>query len=190
MHEFVEECRREWRRLGVSDPIANEMAADLAADIEEAESEGGSAEDVLGNGAFDPRRFAGSWAAARGVTAPLMPAPAKRRWPALAFGLTGCTALLALAIGVLVGGRQSAAFAVSARRFVGGPKSFRVSPRTPVVVQHLQHFGGFGLIALLLLLVGVVGIGLALYYGSGWNGGRIGPWEIRRYRAPSGSSLS
>jgi hypothetical protein len=46
MIEFVEECRREWRRLGVPDPIANEMAADLAADIEEAEAEGGSAEDV------------------------------------------------------------------------------------------------------------------------------------------------
>jgi hypothetical protein len=56
--EFVEECRREWRRLGVPDPIANEMAADLTADIEEAEAEGGSAEDVLGNSVFDPRRFA------------------------------------------------------------------------------------------------------------------------------------
>ena len=33
MNEFVEECRREWRRLGVPDPIANEMAADLTADI-------------------------------------------------------------------------------------------------------------------------------------------------------------
>ena len=31
MNEFIEECRREWRRLGVPDPIANEMAADLAA---------------------------------------------------------------------------------------------------------------------------------------------------------------
>ena len=48
MSEFVEECRQEWRRLGVPDPIANEMAADLTADIEEAEAEGGSAEDVLG----------------------------------------------------------------------------------------------------------------------------------------------
>ena len=57
MNEFVEECRREWRRLGVPDPIANEMAADLTADIEEAESEGGTAEDVVGNGAFDPRRL-------------------------------------------------------------------------------------------------------------------------------------
>ena len=46
------------------------MAADLTADIEEAEAEGGSAEDVLGNSAFDPRRFAAAWAGARGVTAP------------------------------------------------------------------------------------------------------------------------
>ena len=48
MNEFVEECRREWRRLGVPDPVANEMAADLAADLEEAEAEGCSAEEVLG----------------------------------------------------------------------------------------------------------------------------------------------
>src|SRR5579864_4893833 len=68
--EFVDECRREWRRLGVPDPVANEMAADLTADLEEAEAEGGSPEDVLGNSAFDPRRFAAAWAAARGVTGP------------------------------------------------------------------------------------------------------------------------
>jgi hypothetical protein len=47
MNEFVEECRREWKRLGVADPIAMEMALDLTADIEEAEAEGGSAEDVF-----------------------------------------------------------------------------------------------------------------------------------------------
>lgn len=189
MNEFVEECRREWRRLGVSDPIANEMAADLGADIEEAESEGGSAEDVLGNSAFDPRRFAGSWATARGVATPPHAAPPKRRWPALAFGLMGLTALVALAAGILVGGRQSAAFAVSARRFPGPPRSFRVSAGPLVGVQHFQHFGGFALFAVLLLVVGVVGISLALYYGSRWSGGRIGPWEVRRYRAHTDSSF-
>ena len=62
MTEFVQECRREWRRLGVPDPIASEMAADLTADLEEARAEGGSPEDVLGNNAFDPRRFAAAWA--------------------------------------------------------------------------------------------------------------------------------
>src|SRR5712691_2704697 len=65
--QFVEECRREWKRLRVPDPVANEMAADLAADLAEAEAEGGSAEDVLGSGAFDPRSFAASWATERGV---------------------------------------------------------------------------------------------------------------------------
>src|ERR1700678_3007638 len=120
MSEFIEECRREWRRLGVPDPIANEMAADLAADIEEAESEGGSAEDVLGNSAFDPRGFAGSWAVARGVTAPPVSTSPRRRWPALAFGLVGGVALLALAGAVLVGGRQGAAAISSVGR--NGPR--------------------------------------------------------------------
>ena len=67
MNEFVEECRREWQRLGVPEPVANEMAADLAADLEEAEAEGVPAEEVLGSGAFDPRSFAAAWAAERGV---------------------------------------------------------------------------------------------------------------------------
>jgi hypothetical protein len=67
VNEFVEECRREWKRLRVPDPVANEMAADLAADLAEAEAEGVSPEEVLGSGAFDPRSFAASWAAERGV---------------------------------------------------------------------------------------------------------------------------
>ncbi len=73
MNEFVDTCRDEWRRLGVPDVVANEMAADLAADLDEAAADGGSPEDVLGNGAFDPRRFADEWADARGVIA--TPAP-------------------------------------------------------------------------------------------------------------------
>jgi hypothetical protein len=67
VNEFVEECRREWKRLGVPDPVAGEMAADLAADLEEAAAEGASPEEVLGSGAFDPRAFAVVWAAERGV---------------------------------------------------------------------------------------------------------------------------
>jgi len=63
---FVEECRREWKRLGVPDLIAEEMATDLGADLEEAEAEGVGAEQLLGGGA-DPRRFAADWAQARGV---------------------------------------------------------------------------------------------------------------------------
>jgi hypothetical protein len=189
--EFVDECRREWRRLGVSDPIANEMAADLTADIEEAEAEGGSAEDVLGNSAFDARRFAGSWALARGVTAPPRPMPMApvQRWPVLAFGVVGCMALLALGAAVLLGGRQSAAAAISFRSR-GTPGSTRGFPGSPLILQHIQQFPGFAVFALFLLVIGVVSLGVAVLYGFRWSGGRIGPWEIRRYRArpePSGT---
>jgi len=74
--QFVDECRQEWKRLGVPDAAANEMAADLEADLEEAESEGISAEEVLGDGAFDPRSFAASWAMERGLIHPTGAAPA------------------------------------------------------------------------------------------------------------------
>ena len=186
MNEFVEECRREWRRLGVPDPIANEMAADLTADIEEAESEGGTAEDVVGNGAFDPRRFAAAWANARGVTAPPSISPPPRRWPVLAFGLTGLAALLALVVAVAVGGRQSSAAISAVTRNGGGTGSVHVFPGSPVV-QHFQDFPGFALVALFLLVVGVVGVGLAVAYWAPWNGTRVGPWEIRRHSPHSHS---
>jgi hypothetical protein len=70
MSEFIEECRREWKRLHVPDPVANEMAADLAADLREAEVEGASPEALLGTAAFDPQAFARSWAQERGLVAP------------------------------------------------------------------------------------------------------------------------
>ncbi len=47
MSEFVEQCRREWSRLGVADPLAEEMAADLTSDLEEAEAEGVSTAEYL-----------------------------------------------------------------------------------------------------------------------------------------------
>ena len=40
MSDFVEQCRNEWRRLGVADPLADEMAEDLATDLREAEEIG------------------------------------------------------------------------------------------------------------------------------------------------------
>jgi hypothetical protein len=100
VNDFVEECRREWKRLGVPDAVANEMAADLAADLTEAEAEGASAEDVLGTGAFDPRSFAAAWAFARGVAE--RPSPdgrEPRRWLVLA--ALAAFALVAIAGGVL-----------------------------------------------------------------------------------------
>lgn len=67
MSDFVDACRSEWKRLGVRDEVADDMAAELTADLAEAEAEGGSAEDVLGGAASDPRAFARSWAVERSV---------------------------------------------------------------------------------------------------------------------------
>jgi hypothetical protein len=67
VNDFVDECRREWRRLRVPDPVADEMAAELAADLAEAENEGIPVDEVLGGTVSDPRSFAASWAAERGV---------------------------------------------------------------------------------------------------------------------------
>jgi hypothetical protein len=179
VNDFVEECRREWRRLGVPDPIANEMAADLTADIEEAEAEGGSAEDVLGNSVFEPQRFAASWAGARGVTAPAPPDGAPRRRAAPAVAVTAFAAFLALTAIALLIGRHSVSAAVSVRRILTGPGSARlfgpgpVSPPFRSFVFGPQFAGPhawlFVLLSVLMLLAGMVALGLAALYLSPWS---------------------
>lgn len=65
MNEFVNECRREWKRLGVPRSTAEEMAAELATDLDE-----GTPEEVLGSDAVDAASFARAWATERGVIRP------------------------------------------------------------------------------------------------------------------------
>jgi hypothetical protein len=179
--EFVNECRREWRRLGVPDPVANEMAADLTVDLEEAEADGGSPEDVLGNMVFDPRRFAAAWAVARGVTGPPVPESPSLWRPRLVIVLT--VLLGALAVGaplVLLVGLRGGSFAVATRRIVAGPAPTRIFPpgvgRFPGPLGPFVQtsMGGVGdLVAWTLLFVGVVGLGLlAVLYWSFWSGPR------------------
>jgi hypothetical protein len=191
--EFVEECRGEWKRLGVPDPIANEMAADLTADIEEAEAEGGSAEDVLGTSLFDPRRFAAAWAGARGVTGPPVsvdpPAPPIRErhpWyrPVTVVALAGVGFLMAVAAAALVVGRHSSAVAAPVRRILSMPGSTRLFGPSQAVPPFrnfvpgpsfvVQNAGPFAIVAFALLLVGVVVVGLAVLYWSPWS-----PWSRR-----------
>jgi hypothetical protein len=192
VNEFLEECRREWRRLGVPDPVASEMAADLTADLEEAEAEGGSPEDVLGNAAFDPRRFAASWAVARGVTnppVPPVPAVADRRtfWrPPVSVALIALLGLVVLGAGfVLAVGRSSSSIAIASRQIVDGRGPLRLLlPGPPRRIIPVGPFFGTQVagvsvhpLALLLLIVAVVGIGvLALLYWSPWSG----PRRLRR----------
>ena len=186
MHEFVEECRAEWRRLGVPDPIANEMATDLAADIAEAEAEGGSAEDVLGDSLFDSRRFAASWAGARGVTNP-PPAEPRRHWPVLVVAAAAAVvAVITLGAAALLVGHRSASAAISVRRILGPGASHWIGP-VPVAPP-LGYFASgrsvavgppiaVALVILALLLVGAVALGLAVWYWAPWArrgpGGRL-----------------
>ena len=101
MSEFVEQCRREWRRLGVADPLAEEMAADLASDLEEAEAEGVSAAEYLGSSSSDARLFAASWARERGII-PAPPSPEKGPRRPLALVAFTCLAAITVIVAALL----------------------------------------------------------------------------------------
>ena len=100
MNAFVEECRREWKRLGVPDGVAEEMATELESDLAEAEADGVSAAEMLGES--DPRRFAANWARERGLVPE--PPPQKRRrriWPWIVVAVFLVLLLPALAVQAL-----------------------------------------------------------------------------------------
>src|SRR5580765_2526767 len=102
MSDFVEQCRREWKRLGVPDPLAEEMAADLASDLREAEAEGVSAEELLGSSYFDPRSFAASWAAERGIIPEPPGRGSGRRRPLVLVAFTAVAAITVIVAALLL----------------------------------------------------------------------------------------
>jgi hypothetical protein len=102
MNDFIEQCRREWKRLGVPDPLAEEMAADLASDLREAEAEGISAEEYLGSGASDPRSFATSWATERGIVSEPQDRWRGRRKPPALVAFTALATLALIVAAVLL----------------------------------------------------------------------------------------
>jgi hypothetical protein len=171
MSSFVDECRKEWSRLGVPEAEANEMAADLEADLAEAKADGVSPEEVLGNGYFDPRSFAASWAASRGFVRPTRSARGaiQVRTLALALGAVVATAFVALGLAFLFGtpvvNRSVSAAATPFR------PHFRVHPVVlgPVTPPSLQPAG------LVLLLVGLAGLGAVLWLWRPWSPRRGGP---------------
>jgi hypothetical protein len=184
VRKFVKECRREWKRLGVPDPVASEMAADLDADLEEAAAEGASPEDVLGSAAFDPRSFAASWAAERGVTQPPSPKQTLSRGSLiLAAGATLLVAVSAAGLAMLASRSGAAISASPAVGRVAIPASPGL-PRPPgVAVLPLglhQNVSGLDVHAVgwLLLIVGIVG-GLFMLLWWSWAG--PGPPRRRIY---------
>jgi hypothetical protein len=182
MNRFVEDCRREWARLQVPEGVANEMAAELEADLAEAEAEGVSAEELLGRGVFDARTFAAAWAAERGVVPVQSPAERRRKWstpPAIVvalavlvvFALVGVALLHAHAsTSVVIKQSRTAFFPGPLERVHVGPFAGPtiVRPDVAAVNQETSVAG------VTLLLVGIVGIVVTL---AVW-------WASSRWRRP------
>jgi hypothetical protein len=166
MNDFVEQCRREWKRLRVPDPVANEMATDLAADLEEAEAEGVSAEEVLGRSAFDPRSFAASWAAERGV---IPSASSSTSHQASASRKPLIFAVLALLTVIAVTGAALIALPVRSRSVATAPQPpIPHAPPAPSGLSVLNSgpFANQVLAWTLLLLVATVGVVVAAWLWS------------------------
>jgi hypothetical protein len=169
MSRFVEECQKEWNRLGVSQATANEMAADLELDLAEAEADGVSPEEVLGNGYFDARAFAREWASARGVVDVYVgerkPVQRVRVRPlVLAASALACVIAAGLGLLMVVGihtGSVSLAV-VSLRRAVPRP--------LPGMFFRGGQFGASGpgpafvVLGLILLFAGLLGGGITLWF--------------------------
>jgi hypothetical protein len=172
VRQFVEECRREWKRLGVPDPVANEMAADLEADLQEAEAEGASAEAVLGRSAFDPRSFAAAWAQ-------------PRSWLPAAIAVFAGVAILGvllaifaprpqfrtarLALNSLPAGRPGIRTFAPVPSILTLPRGIIVGPRRAVGPIEVVGDGPrrkLQAVGLILLLIGITGLVASLMYRS------------------------
>lgn len=161
MNTFVEQCLLEWRRIGVPDGVANEMASDLEADLREAAADHVAPEEVLGNGIFDAPLFARSWAAARGVIPTAPPAPVAHRdgRRVVAVALTALAVLAAGLLTVVVFHPFARAVAVRRATFVGpGPgRHPGVFLRPGILVGHPAGIGApagvltFGLLVIAAL---------------------------------------
>lgn len=183
MSRFVDDCRKEWGRLGVPEVEANEMAADLEADLAEARADGVSPEEVLGNGYFDAKSFAASWAMARGV---VDVAPRGRSTIPLGMALGAVAAAVVAGVGflILVGprfGSQAAAFSVPRRNNRPLPSIF-VSPHHVFSAGPNAALGPLGLAFLLLGLFGFVAI---LWIWRPWSGRRQGTESDQNIGMPS-----
>ena len=169
MSEFVEQCRREWRRLGVADPLAEEMAADLTSDLDEAEAEGVSAAELLGSSASDPRSFAASWASERGI----IPAPPNRetgrRRP---FALVAFTCLAAITVIVsallLATGEPKVSLTTTRTRPPHLPLP-PAHPTVPAVTVHRVQASAAAPVEWILLVVALAALGFSVWLWLRWR---------------------
>jgi hypothetical protein len=163
MNAFVEQCLREWKRLGVPDLVANEMAADLDADLRDAAADNVAPEEVLGNAIFDAQSFARSWAEERGVTPPAhVPVSRSSGLQITAIVLAGLAVLGAGLLALVI-------FHPTARAMVVGPTVFKkISGSRPTtigfppptgMVQHAGIGAPLGVLAVGLVVIALLSAG-------------------------------
>ena len=166
MNDFVEQCRREWRRLGVPDPLAEEMATDLMSDLREAEAEGVSAEELLGSSVFDPASFAAAWAAERGILPPPATRAVTRRRPVSLIAFTAIAATAAIvAAALLVTGEPTLTLRTNRAPHPLGPLP-------PGIGGQVHSASASAPIEWVLLVLALVALGFAARLWSTWGRGQ------------------
>jgi hypothetical protein len=171
MSRFVGDCRREWIRLGVPDAEANEMAADLEADLAEAQAEGASPEEVLGNGYFDAKSFAASWALARGVVRTPPRDVSTIRIRSLVLALSTLTGAVVAAVGFLIlvrprFGAQASAAVRFVRPFNRPVPSILIDPHDRLLFAGSGSIDPLGWV---LLIAGLIGLSVMLWIWRPWS---------------------
>jgi hypothetical protein len=184
--QFVDECRREWNRLGVPEAFANEMAADLDADLAEARADGASPEEVLGNGYFDARSFAASWAIAPGVVRVAPHGHGTIRIRSLVLGLSTLLGAVVAAVGFLILIRPR--FGAQAMAAPIGRRFTRPVPPSILITPHRFFQGPGGAIDPLgwvLLIAGLTGLVVIGWIWRPWSRDRDGTRMDQNIGMPS-----
>ncbi len=173
MSDFVEQCRGEWRRLGVPDPLAEEMATDLTSDLAEAEAEGVSPEEFLGSSVFDPRSFAASWAAERGII-PVPPGrPNARRRPLVLVAFTALAAIALIVAALLLLTGNPKVSVVTSRTAPPHFSSPAAAPSVPPGPGRLVlQTSASAPVEWILLVFAIVALGFAAWLWSRWSRSR------------------
>jgi hypothetical protein len=169
MSDFVGQCRQEWKRLGVPDLLAEEMAADLASDLSDAEADGLSAEEFLGGTASDPRSFAASWAAERGVIpeAPLRDNARRRPLALMTFTALAAIALIVAGLLLLTGEPKVTLTATRTRApYFATPPSGSLPPGAKTQTVVLPPVSAAAPIEWMLLFLAVVALCFAAWLWS------------------------
>lgn len=167
MSEFVQQCRREWSRLGVPDSVAEEMAIELTADLRDAEAAGMSTEEYLGASAADPQAFAASWAFERGIIPPPSGREPDRRKPLVLVAFTAAATLtLVVAAVLLITGEPRIGLSTSRNHPNISPA---LSGPPPHVTRQVSATNASAPVEWILLTAASVALGFAAWLWMTWH---------------------